>query len=380
MDNRRITVLHITGIMNAGGAESLIMDILRNQTESVENILCLNYSGKQPEQGVFDEEIRDLGIKIYYMPSLGSSGMIKYISSFRKMIRGLGDVDIVHSHLNAVGGVIALAARMSKVKNIIVHSHANINYRVSGIKKMLSEINLFFLKILILLFANNFWACSDSAAKRLFFSNKKAVVIKNAIDVRKYLAERKEGGRRESDNTITIGAIGRVARIKNYEFIIDVVRVLRERQIACQFICYGRHEDAEYYNELTKKVNTLGLNDCVDFAGNTTNAAQRLSSFDVFVMPSFTEGFGIAALEAQAAGIPAIVSAGVPQEVDVGLGLVCFLDEFDSELWADKIIEIKSRVPVLTREEVIKAFEDKGYDAMSNVKIIEEKYREIVRG
>lgn len=379
MDKEKTRVLHITGIMNAGGAESLIMDILRNQSRDVENILCLNYSTKRPEQGAFDSEIQKLGIRTYYMPSLGAAGIIKYISLLKAMSKEL-KIDIVHSHLNAAGGVVALAARLARTKNIIVHSHANINYRVSGLKKALSEINLFFLKILICLFSNNFWACSEGAAKRLFFNNKKAVIIKNAIDVRKYLTYDEAKNKPNDNSIITVGAIGRVSRIKNYEFIIDVIKTLTDRQTACRFICYGRYEDGEYHTELTKKADMLGLNDCVNFAGNTAEVAQKLSQFDVFVMPSFSEGFGIAALEAQAAGVPAIVSAGVPREVDVGLGLISFLDRFDPDIWADEIIRLKSRAPKPASGEVLKAFEEKGFDALSNVKRIEDKYKEIARG
>ena len=126
----KVTVLIATGTMNAGGAETLIMEMLRQKTDRINYIMLIHYAG-EVEVGVYDEEIRSLGIPIVYIPSVGSVGANKYIKEFERVIRQIEHVDIIHSHLNGVGGIIAKAAKKAGIKNRIVHCHADITFKGS---------------------------------------------------------------------------------------------------------------------------------------------------------------------------------------------------------------------------------------------------------
>ena len=121
------TVVIATGTMNTGGTESLIMEILRQSTGRVRYVLLIHQNGPIVH-GVYDSKIRQLGVDMRNIGSIGSLGVSGYIKAFTKAMAEIGHVDIVHSHLNASGGIIALAAKKCGIKYRICHCHADIRY------------------------------------------------------------------------------------------------------------------------------------------------------------------------------------------------------------------------------------------------------------
>ena len=199
------------------------------------------------------------------------------------------------------------------------------------------------------------------------------------IDVQKYImsiGEGEEAKRRLGLNgKLVLGSVGRVARIKNYEYVIKILVQLVKNDVDAHFVCYGRFDaiNDKYCSELISFAKESGVIDRVHFMGNSENVSDDIKSFDIFLMPSITEGFGIAAIEAQAAGIPVILSEGVPKMVDVDLGLAHFLPINDVSIWVNKILKSKNN-KIISPEEVLKHFRIKGYDSCDNVSHIEELY------
>ena len=371
----------LNGPMNAGGAESLIMELLRNKDSRV-NVKLIVHSANNQSAGVYDEEIKKLNIPVYYLPSVGSVGVKNYEKAFKALIDKIGKPDVIHSNMNAVGGFICKVAKKCGIENRIVHCHADIRYRGSMLSRLKSEIGLFIMKKYVNAYANQFWACSEAAAKRLFYKNKKYTVIPNVIDVQKYFHDddKRVGERAKlniADNEIAVGAVGRVAPIKNYEVIIDAISILKNRGVNARFYCYGGIVSEEYFNSLKTRVQEKGVSDSVRFLGNSMAINENLNAFDVFVMPSITEGLGISALEAQASGLQTLLSTGVPVEADMGLGLVKKIKPDDAEGWADNIAKFK-RINI-DKKDVLKAFQNKGYDSKTKCGEIYEAYIDMVR-
>lgn len=381
------TVLIATGTMNAGGTETLIMEILRHQTGRVRNILLLHYKGKI-QKGMFDDEIKALGIEMLYIPSVGDLGVSGYCRKFEEVVDELGSVDIIHSHLNSSGGIICKAAKMAGIKHRICHCHANIHFKGGKLQNLKSELSLQLQRLLFINhYANHFWACSHEAWKRLFYPWKKEVIIPNMIDVEKYLSTPDQKAQAKiaigMEDKFVMGSVGRVARIKNYELAIRVVAQLNEEGVETHFVCYGRFdiENDVYCRELEQLAKGLNVMDKVHFMGNTTNVARDIKAFDIFLMPSTTEGFGMAAIEAQAAGLPTLLSLGVPRIVDVELGLVQFLPLDDTDAWVKAIMKFNQEVYVgdLTHKAIVAAFDNHKYNSVSMVREIENKYIELCR-
>ncbi len=75
--------------------------------------------------------------------------------------------------------------------------------------------------------------------------------------------------------------------------------------------------DGPLLPEIKQKAQKLGIADSVIFLGNRDDVGGLLSAMDIFVFPSTNEGLGIVAIEAQASGLPSLVSDALPSEVKV---------------------------------------------------------------
>lgn len=378
---KTITVWHMNGVMDAGGTESLIMNIFRYRAGRINHVLIV-HSDNEHQEGVYDDEIKKLGIQVFRLPSVGSVGVKRYIKEFCELVSREGHPDIIHTHLNAVGGIIAKAAKKAGIQHRIIHCHADIKYKGNAISIALSEIKLVAMKMMVNKYGTDFFACSEKAGKRLFYKNKKVIIIRNAISVEKYLCNTiKYNTQRHKlgieSNIILIGAVGRITRIKNYELIIKVVSELVKLGVDIKFICYGRIEDEKYFSELQRLCIEFAVEAYVDFLGNSKDICNDIAAFDVFVMPSFSEGLGISALEAQAAGKYCLLSTGVPKEVDVGLGLVTFIDPENIMEWIQKM-KNPGKITI-DENRIIEMFNKKGYNAPFEVEKIEDEYIKIAR-
>lgn len=378
--NNKPTVLVANGLMNAGGTESLLMEMFRNKSGRINYILLIHYQDKI-ETGIYDDEIRSLGVTIKHIPSVGTLGVKGYVKRFGEIIKEIGHVDIVHSHINGNGGIISMAAKKAGVSVRICHCHADIHFTGSLANRIKETMALSILKGFIELYATDRWACSEAAWKRLFMPWHKHFVIDNMINPRKYITS---GGQKEQakkdiglEKKFIIGSIGRVVPIKNYQLIINLLPHIPD----ATFVCYGRFDESKpYCKSLLDLANRLGVGDRVIFKGNSNKVAEDIKSFDVFVLPSFTEGFGMAALEAQAASIPTLVSSGVPTSIDIGIGLAKFLSIENIEEWISAIKDvIKNGTSEIDEQTIIEAFTNKGKDSVNGALEIENKYISLCR-
>ena len=376
--NKTVKVLLCTGEMNAGGAETLIMELLRQQTGAVEYTMLIHYAGEK-KQGVFDDEIHALGVQMLYIPSVGSAGQKEYTRLLSDINKQYGPFDVIHSHLNGIGGAIMKAAKEAGIKSRIVHCHADITFKGNAVNRAKNEALLQLMRKYIDIYANHYWACSPAAAKRLFYQKRlsKAVIIPNVIDVEKYLGTPESATKAKQkfslENKNIIGAVGRIAPIKNYEWMIRLLKQLKDSGKEYTFVCFGRVVDEAYYNSLLALAKEMQVEKQVKFLGNSTAVAEDIHCFDIAVMPSHSEGFGMAAIEAQAAGIPTIVSTGVPQIVDVKAGLVQFADVADMTAWVNAV-EAAQHCPPVSNQTIVECFDKSGFNSKTMAKQIEQKY------
>ncbi|GBU05929.1 glycosyltransferase EpsF [Faecalimonas umbilicata] len=375
-----VTVWEMNGVMNSGGTESLIMEFCRNKPNDI-NLILIIHSETTNFSGIHDKEIHSLGIKTYFLPSVGSVGIKKYVGEFKGLCDRIGKPDIVHSHINGIGGIISYAAYLCGIDTRIIHCHADIKFRGSFWYIAKEEILLYVMKLFVKRYGTEFWACSKAAGERLFGKNKKYKIIKNVIDVKKYrssvqkhIEEKEKLG--FSEDTIVVGAVGRISSIKNYEVIIEAINKIKSRNV--EFCCYGRVNDQEYYKKLIIMAKELNVSDRVHFLGNSSSICDRIAAFDLFVMPSISEGLGIAALEAQAAGIPSLISTGVPEETDMGIGLVERVDPHNAEQWANAMLNF--RLDTIPYSTILDAFQNKGFDSKEQCSVVFQLYRDYVGG
>lgn len=131
----------------------------------------------------------------------------------------------------------------------------------------------------------------------------------------------------------------------------------------------GELEDA-----IREKVDNLGIGDKVVFLGRRNDVPALMSVFDALLFPSFHEGMPNVVIEAQASGLPCVISDTITSQADI-TGLVKYLPlNASAEFWADEVIKTAS---LSERENTRDKFYNAGYDQKS---VTEEFIRLIFEG
>lgn len=126
-------------------------------------------------------------------------------------------------------------------------------------------------------------------------------------------SERNPGRRRE----LTIGTAGRLVAMKGVEFLIRAMALLRAEFPDLRLEIAGTGPEHRALQEETRR---QGLEECVAFLGWRDDLAELLSSWEVYIQSSVMEPFGLATVEAMAAGLPVVATevGGLPEIVENG--------------------------------------------------------------
>ena len=154
--------------------------------------------------------------------------------------------------------------------------------------------------------------------------------------------------------------------------MIDLLKALTSQGHNCQLHLIG---DGELRAEIEAQVVAQSLSERVRFWGKRNDVAQLLSLFDVMVMPSHSEGLGVSALEAQAAGLPCVLSSTIPQEADIGAKLCQYLrlsQPIDD--WVAAIIAAANTASP-TKSALDGLFQQRGYSLAATRQAYLEAYR-----
>ena len=127
---------------------------------------------------------------------------------------------------------------------------------------------------------------------------------------------------------------------------------------------------------IEEKVNSLGISNKVIFAGLRTDVNELLQAMDVFLFPSLYEGLPVSIIEAQASGLPCLISDKVPIECKK-TDLVYHMNLSDSpDKWADKLVELSK----IERKNTYEEIRESGFDIKANAEKLEEFYLNAYKG
>ena len=377
-----IRILHIVGIMNMGGLESLIMNIYRKIDRSK---VQFDFLVTREETGIFDNEIRTLGGNIYNVPNMYKVGYKKYTDTLYKFFKEHSEYKIVHCHRDALCSIYLKQAKKANIPIRIAHSH---NIRLAETKNIKGLI-ITIIKRCCMPFttknATDYFACSKDAGKWLFGKkiDEKLKIIKNGIDIKKYIYDREKFNivRNElniSEETLLIGHVGRFDIQKNHNFLIKMVNELNKEIEDFKLCLVG---EGRLKLEIEEKIKEIGLQDKVLFLGIRNDVNELMKAFDIFAFPSLFEGLGIVLIEAQAAGLKCIVSDQVPKEADMEVDLLEYLTIQDTSIWIERIKSIYRNIQKVRKNRFsnYEKIKSNGYDIYNTTKYLQnfyiEKYR-----
>lgn len=277
-----------------------------------------------------EQEIKNANVEIFRTNDLDK--VSKWFTHMRRLYKYLKQnrFDVVHSNMNMFNGVNLAVAWFAGVKIRVAHIH-NVGSEKSndGKASIAQKLYKIIMRLLVLLFANRKCAVSYPAAESGYGQAKNVSIIHNGIDI-KLFAE-SETKKRSPKSVITVG---RLAAIKNPELIIKIMGVLEKKGYTLEWVGGGALEA-----QIRKEIEESELTQCIAMLGVRKDVNELLQTASVFLLPSISEGFSIATLEAQAAGLPCVISDTVPREVDCGLCTFLSLDE-SPDAWAETIDSI----------------------------------------
>lgn len=329
-----IRVLHVIGAMDRAGAETMIMNLYRSVDRKRVQFDFLVHEERDCD---YDEEILNLGGSIARVPRFTGLNIADYQRRVRWALERLPEDLIVHGHIGSSAAIyLNEAKRLGRVA--IAHSHRQ-HYPLSA-----QELAFRAVSFPTRYVANEFLACSVQAGIDRFG---KAVtegdhfhVLNNGIPVHSYensdelhrAARRKLG----IGDAPLIGHVGRFDKVKNHDFLIEAFEHVRNLRPDARLLLVGQGEREERIRSLVEE---RGLTNSVVFYGLASNVSAVVRAMDVFIMPSFTEGLGMALVEAQAAGVPCVFSDGVPESTLLTPSSVRLPLSVGPQVWADKVLE-----------------------------------------
>lgn len=363
MENKKypIRILHVVGVMNYGGAETLIMNWYRHIDRSKYQFDFLVHFS---EKGKFDDEIKQLGGNIYYIPRYKGINHLEYIRSFKIHLNDHVEHKIIHFHIRSTAKFLSKVAKKLNRKTIL-HSHSISERKgVSSIVKKITKLNInknIDLKL----------ACSKEAGEWLF-GEKKFYIIPNAIPIKKYKVDSttRERLRKEinCENKKIIGHVGRFTYEKNHKFLLNIMEAIKY----CDDIILLLIGEGPLYKEIEEQ--SHGLN--IIFLGAQSNVNEWLMAMDLFVIPSIYEGLGIVSIESQASGLPTLCSFGLPKEIMI-TNQAKFIEVKNVNLWITEILRSNEN-NILKRQNINKELLDNEYNISKSVIRIERHYLSLI--
>lgn len=357
-------ILFISEHFNMAGTETFMLNVVRASDKTQYHYDFLIF---RPSDNNYREEAEELGCHFYILPPRFKSPTL-YLKSLDTFFKCHAKKYVaVHWCGGAISSIAPLwYAHKYKIHNIIVHSH---NSSCTGLHtRLLHSV----FKHMLPKYCNHFFACSTSAAK-FFFGKKDAVIIKNGIDLKKYRFNKDIRKQYRDDfgidsETFVLGHIGRFEEVKNHSFLLEVfIETLKKRENSALFLI-GKGSLEESIRE---RVRHMGIEKKVLFMGERDDVDKCVQAMDIFVMPSLYEGLPFVLVEAQAAGLPCVISDTINDDAVICPSTFKLPLSQKAENWAKKILDILEKyIRIDTSNYLI----EKGFSIRNTTDYLEKIY------
>lgn len=313
---------------NKGGKETYIINMLNFLDKTKYRITFVAYDNKI----AYEDYLSECGVEIVHIPPR-CNGLFTHRKALDKLFKQK-KIDVVWAHKTSLSACEILSiAKKNSVPVRIIHSHCSSNMGGS-FTYIMHRIN----KKMIFGMANEYLACSNTAAK-WFFGSHPSKIMTNGIDLEKFkynsMIRMKIRKKLNLQGNFVIGHVGRFGREKNHKKLLEVFEVCRRKNKGVKLILCGEGEERV---NIERQIKELGIQENVLLLGVIDNVNEILQAMDIFVMPSYFEGLPYALLEAQTAGLKCIVSDTISSESDILKWNHYLSLQSDSFLWAEIIM------------------------------------------
>jgi len=361
----KIRVLHIIDHLGPGGAQVLVKNIAEKiSDERIETFVCA---------------LRTNPLAIPVEARLISLTYSKYnpytILAIAKLCREY-KIDIIHAHLQK-SIISSLLASFFCNSKVVIHEHGPIFRRGTGFiyRSLLKALG----SRAAVAIANS--QATKAALNRITGMAEESIpVVSNFVDFARfdhtlYDRDKARDTLGITGDRIVVGFVGRLDRCKGADLLASAAAILCKKDERYHFVIVG---DGPERKQLEGLALQLGLKEKIVFTGLRENPAEVIRAFDIAVIPSRREGFGIAAIEFMRMRIPVVASAvgGLVELVrheQTGI----LLDELNAENVAEAVDWLVRESSL--RESVIKAADvfSRKFDGQEQLKQIADIYEKL---
>lgn len=301
---KKIKVLVVlSNLRVSNGVASYIMNYFRKLDHDV---IQMDFALYQDIKTPYYAEIKKYGDRIYILPSVKS--LWKHIAYCDRILKD-NNYDIVHDNTLLLSYFMMRCAKRRSVPVRILHSHNS----CLGETKYKELRNKAFLPFLLET-ANLYFSCSDLAAQTLF-GKRPYIFVPNVIPRKKFyfkeIIRRKIRDELQCHNKFVIGTVGRLAAQKNPFRAIDIIIEVHKHYPDIQYWWIGSGplmQEVKFYIEKKQATSYIQL------FGSRNDVVDLYQAMDLFFLPSLFEGLPVTGIEAQAMGLPCLVSDTITKE------------------------------------------------------------------
>ena len=306
-------ILCIVGSMNAGGAETFLMKIYRKlDHKKYQMDFCVSKS----EKGFYDDEISNMGGRIIHTVPKSKNPITSFVSIYN-IVKKYNYKYIMRVSQHSLSALELLAAKLAGAE-VLVYRSSNSSTMGGGISNVLHKMFRFLPRLIA-----NVKIAPSLPASEFMFGEKltkrgEVIFLKNGIPLNEftYSIEARKKIRDEINikDQLLIGHIGRFSHQKNHEKLVKIFYEVKKYKKDAHLMLVGT---GELEVSIKNLIHSLKLDDSVHFMGVRKDIPDLLSAMDVFVFPSLFEGMPNVIIEAQANGVPCVISDTITSEVKI---------------------------------------------------------------
>lgn len=357
----------------SGGAEAFVVNVVEELTQRGHVCSIVSIDGVR---SIYDNRLSSIGVtRDELIPSKEDSPAVRYLRAYSLfasyLARYEGAIDAIH--FNAAQGEelpFIWIAKRAHIPVRILHSHNSLT--TSPIKR----VGHYLCKLLFPSVATHYLACSDKAAEWLLpksvLDSGRYAIAKNGIKTERFrfCEEERSAKRREMglEQSKCYMCVGRLDYQKNHVFLLKVLNKLLAQDSKATLVLVGEGPLADSLHE---QAQALGIEKSIVWLGVRDDVDALLCAADCFLLSSEFEGFPFTLVEAQASGLPCIVSDRVSSSCAI-TDLVTF-SPLDEDEFARKAGKVGVRGATM-RDKYADTVKRAGYDIVSTVDTLEKLY------
>ena len=365
-----IRILNLFTNMNRGGAETMVMNYYRSiDRDKVQ----FDFMVHRQHRGAYDDEIEALGGRIYRMCPIYPQYVFKYKRLLKEFFDQHPEYQILHSHMSELGYFAFKEAIRHGVPVRICHAHSSPNFKIETWIEKLKVIPREIWARQMRQLSTDFFVCSKKAGDWLFGiqNENRFVMMNNAIDAKKFSYDAALSQQKKNEmgwnGKLVVGHVGRFIKAKNHPFLLKVFSAFHKRHPESILVLVG---DGIEHEDIVRRIHMLGLDDCVHLLGFRTDTIELYNAFDVFCFPSLYEGLPVSLIEAQASGLPCVVSDTISDQASVLPNYVILSLNDEVDTWVHHLEEGLQ----FKRYDTIDELKNAGFDIYENAQWLANYY------